>query len=355
MGAAPAPQTPFAAPPGSWLECARPAVGGGAGRGSRVTTASPTTSRGVIGAALAANLAIAVVKFAAFLVTRSSAMLSESGHSLVDCIDQVLLMIGQVRGRRPADERHPLGHGMEVYFWSFIVALMVFILGGGLAIVQGVARIMHPQPLFHPWFNFVVLALSGAIDGASFVIGFKAFKRISRGRVGLMQFLAVSKDPPLFMTLIEDGAALVGLVLAGAGIAATAYLGLAWADGAASIAIGLLLMACALFIANETRSLIVGEAAAPLVVEAIAAVLKGDPRVAVVTELITLHLGPDRIFVAAALQMPPALDRRAITAALAEICGKVRAADPRVGQVNLMLADARPSAPEAGPERGESA
>ncbi|MGA0600265.1 cation diffusion facilitator family transporter [Caulobacter sp. KR2-114] len=287
----------------------------------------------VILAALATNLAIAVIKLAAFFLTRSSAMLSEAAHSAVDSIDQVLLVVGERRGRREADETHPLGYGMEVYFWSFIVALMVFTLGGGAAIWEGVLRILHPEPLIRPWINYLVLAISGLLDGTSFLVGLREFRRITRGRLTLVQFLGVSKDPPLFATLIEDAAALIGLVVATAGITASAYFGVVWADGAASVAIGVLLVASAGFIANETRSLIAGESAAAVVVQRARAVVEADHRVVRIDQFLTFHLGPSRILVAATVHFIAPLDRAEVETAVTNMCAAIRGTDERIHDV----------------------
>lgn len=291
------------------------------------------SSNRVILAALASNLAIAAVKLAAFGITHSSAMLSEAAHSAVDSVDQVLLVIGQRRGQKAPDASHPLGYGMEIYFWTFIVALMVFALGGGAAIIQGVQRVLHPEPLVHPWVNFVVLALSGALDGASFLVGLREFRRISRGRFSLLAFLGVSKDPPLFATLIEDGAALIGLAFAAIGITASAYFGIPWADGAASIAIGVLLVISAIFIANETRSLIAGEAAADPVVALARAVIEADQRAVAIDQFLTLHLGPSRILVAATVRFRPDLDRAAVETVVLHLCDGIRHSDERIRDV----------------------
>jgi len=295
--------------------------------------ATQQSSYRVILAALATNLAIAAVKFAAYALTHSSAMLSEAVHSLVDSIDQVLLVVGERRGQRDADDSHPLGYGMEIYFWSFVVAVMVFAVGGGAAIIEGVQRIRHPEPLTRPWINFVVLALSGVLDGASFVVGVREFRRISRGRLSLVQFLGVSKDPPLFATLIEDAAALIGLGLAAAGVAASAYFGVAWADGAASIAIGVLLVFGAAFIANETRSLIAGEAAAAPVVAAAREVVEDDHRVTRIDQFLTFHLGPSRILVASTVHFRFDLDRAEVETAVTHLCAAIRQTDPRIHDV----------------------
>lgn len=294
-------------------------------------------------AALAGNLAIAATKFAAFSVTRSSAMLTEAIHSTVDTGNQLLLLVGQKRGERPPDETHPFGYGMEVYFWSFIVALMVFILGGGVSVWQGVAKLMHPTPIERPSISLAVLAISAVFEGSSFRVAYRSYRRVVRGRdVRFFRFLAASKDPSLFATLLEDGGALIGIAIAAAGTLAAGWLGAAWADGAASIGIGTLLLAVAVFMANETRSLIAGEAAAPFIVEAARKALEGDRRVASVVEVASLHLGPQTILIAVTLRFRKNMATREVEDAADELVRLVRTADPRICDVFL-----RPGGPPA--------
>ena len=226
------------------------------------------SSRRVVLAALAGNGAIAIAKFTAAGISGSTAMLTEAIHSLVDTADQVLLLVGQTRGERPADATHPLGYGMEVYFWSFIVALMVFLVGGVLSIYEGVRQILNPAAVISPWINLTVLAVAAAFEGTSFRIAYREYRRVVRGRpTRLWTFIKASKDPALFAVLLEDSAALIGIGLAATGVIASSFFHLAWADGAASVAIGLLLASVAWVLANETRSLIAGEAVAPIVME----------------------------------------------------------------------------------------
>jgi divalent metal cation (Fe/Co/Zn/Cd) transporter len=188
---------------------------------------------------------------------------------------------------------------MEAYFWSFIVALMVFLLGGVVSIVQGVRHLMRPEPLESPWVALGVLAAAALFEGFSFTVAYREFRRLVHGRpIGVWEFIQGSKDPSLFSVLLEDTAALIGIGLAAAGVAATQFLGLAWADGAASIAIGLLLIAVAVVMANETRSLIAGEAAAPPVLALIRQTVARHLQVPAAPEITTLHLGPGAILVA---------------------------------------------------------
>lgn len=291
-------------------------------------------ARRVVLAALSGNLAIAITKFVAFAFTGSTAMLTEGIHSLVDTGDQVLLLIGQRRSARPANERHPFGYGMETYFWSFIVALMIFLAGGAVAIWEGAEKILHPQEVVLPWVSLGVLAASALFEGLSFRTAYREYRHIVRGRnVRLFAFLRASKDPNIFATLLEDGAALIGLGVAALGVIGATFLKLAWADGAASIAIGLLLVAVAVFMANETRSLIAGEAASPVIVERAQTYLAQRSDLGRLAEFRTLHLGPQNILVSIRWCFAKGLDRRQVEEGAAELEAAVRASDPRIAHV----------------------
>jgi cation diffusion facilitator family transporter len=305
----------------------------------------------VVLVALAGNLAIAVIKLIAFAMTRSTAMLTEAIHSFVDTGDQLLLMVGQARGRRPPDETHPFGHGMETYFWLFIVALMIFMVGGALSIWQGVDKLLHPAEIGPPWINLTVLAFSAVFEGVSFRVAYRGYRRMVRGRnIPLWQFLVISKDPSLFSTLLEDGAALAGLFLAALGVIGEGWLGQEWADGAASIAIGLLLVAVAVFMANETRSLIAGESAAPFIVEQAREALQADPRVASLVDVASLQLGPQQILLAVTLRFRPGLTGEQIEAAADDLAARAQATDPRICGVFLRPGGPKPA--DAAPLSG---
>ncbi len=300
----------------------------------------------VVGA-LAGNLAVAVVKFLAFLVSGSSAMLTEAIHSLVDTGNQGLLLLGMRRGAKAPDESHPFGYGMEAYFWSFIVALMIFALGGAVSIWEGIDKIRAPEPMQRPWINLVVIGLAIFFEGASFSVALKEFRSFWRG-TPLFRSIRGSKDPNLFAVLLEDSAALTGLVVALAGVGASAFLGQTWADGAASILIGLLLVAVAAFLANETRSLLAGEAATPRTVAQVRALIEADPRVTAIPEVLSMHLGPREILFALTLHLSDRLTRRQMEAALAELTAKVEGVDARITRVFLRPAQPSAAAVSAG-------
>lgn len=304
----------------------------------------------VIIAALAGNLAVAVSKFVAYAFTGSSAMLTEAIHSAVDSGNQALLILGLRRSARPPDAAHPFGYGMEVYFWSFVVALLIFALGGAASIWEGLHKLRDPEPMSRPWINFLVLGLAILFEGASFAVALKSFNAQRRG-VALLSAIHRSKDPNLFAVLLEDGAALIGLCIALLGVGLSVALRQPWADGAASIAIGLLLVLVAVFLANETRSLLTGEAASPRLIAEVKRQLAADGRFVAEGEVLSLHLGPDDILLAVTAQVDRRLDRRQAETALDEAAEKIRALDERIGKVLLTPPTAvspRPSAQSAG-------
>ena len=299
----------------------------------------------VVLAALAGNGAIALAKFVAAWMSGSTAMLTEAIHSLVDTGDQLLLLAGQARGRKPPDASHPLGYGMETYFWSFIVALMVFVLGGVVSVWQGVVHILRPEPIVSPWISLGVLAVAAVFEGASFRVGYREYKAVMRGRtvggrqVGLWAFIKISKDPSLVSVLLEDSAALIGIVIAAAGVVASAFLHISWADGAASVAIGVLLAGVAFVLGNETRSLIAGEAVAEPVLIQLKETVAAIHCITELREIATLHLGPGSILVALTLSFRPQSTADSVNAAVRELTACLKSADGRVAYVYVRPTD----------------
>ncbi len=296
-------------------------------------------SHKVVFAALAGNLAIAATKFVAAFVTGSSAMLTEAIHSSVDTGNQGLLLLGLARANRPPSRTHPFGYGMELYFWSFVVALLIFALGGAVSIYQGVHKIIAPEPIDRAWVNFLVIGLAMVFEGGSFLVAWREFKTV-RGDTPFLRALKGSKDPSIFAVLLEDGAALLGLALAALGVAGSA-LGLAWADGAASVAIGVLLVLVAIFLANETRSLLTGEAAAPRIVESVRTALAADPRVESVAEVLSMHLGPSEILLGVTLDFQDHLTAREIEDAADDFHTLIQGVDKRITRVFVRSGRAR--------------
>lgn len=304
-------------------------------------------SHRVVLAALAGNLAIAATKFVAAFLTGSSAMLTEAIHSSVDTGNQGLLLLGLARASRPPSQTHPFGYGMELYFWSFVVALLIFALGGAVSVYQGVHKILAPEPIDQAWINFLVIGLAAVFEGGSFLVAWREFKTV-RGDAPFFRALKGSKDPSIFAVLLEDGAALLGLVVAALGVAGSAA-GLAWADGAASAAIGVLLILVAIFLANETRSLLTGEAASPRIVENVRKVLAADPRVETVTEVLSMHLGPSEILLGVTLDFQDHLTAVEIEDAADDFHALIQGVDRRITRVFVRSGRARAAYARSGP------
>jgi cation diffusion facilitator family transporter len=251
----------------------------------------------VLVVALAANLGIAVAKFVAAGFTGSSAMLTEGVHSLVDSANQLLLMYGQKRSARPADAAHPGGYGREIYFWSFVVALLVFALGAGVSIYEGIDHIRRPEPATAPVVAYGVLALAFLLEGGSTLSAFREVSRSRRGR-SWWGTMTASKDPSTLIVLLENGAAMAGIVIAAIGLALSQWTGDPSFDGGASILIGLLLGFVAVFLAREAKGLLIGEAADPDMIVAVRRAI-AQPGIMGIGEIMTLHNAPDQIVVAA--------------------------------------------------------
>ena len=267
-----------------------------------MATASPGSPAGwranlVLYAALGANLGIAAAKFVAAGLTGSSSMLTEGVHSLVDSGNQGLLLYGQKRARRPPDREHPFGYGRELYFWSFVVALLIFGLGAGVSFYEGWAHIVEPAELGNAWVNYAVLGIAFALEGGSWWVAMRAFAA-AKGDEGWWSAIRSSKDPAGFIVLFEDSAALAGLIVAALGVWASHAWNDPRIDGAASIAIGLVLSAVAALLAREAKGLLIGERADPSVVECVRAIVERQPAIVKVNHVRTVHTGPDLVFVA---------------------------------------------------------
>ncbi len=253
-------------------------------------------SRVAIYGAIAANVAIAVTKFLVAGITGSSAMLSEGVHSAVDTFNGVLLLVGLRLSRRPATPEHPFGHGKELYFWSLIVAVLIFGLGGGISFYEGVQHVRHPEPMHDPMWNYVVLALAAVFEGSSFTIALRQFLR-QKGDTPLWEALHRSKDPTTYTVLAEDAAALVGLLVAAIGIGLSHALNMPELDGVASLLIGLLLAGVAVALIRESRGLLIGEGIRPETARAIRDIALAQPKVRDVGRVLSMYVGPDDVLV----------------------------------------------------------
>ena len=291
-----------------------------------------STSKNVIFAALAGNTAIAVTKFAAAAFTGSSAMMSEAIHSSVDTGNQILLLIGLKRSARPANETHPFGHGLQLYFYTFVVSVMIFGLGAVISIQHGIERIRAPEPIENPWVNYVVLGLAILFEGGSWWVALKAFNKERAGRP-LLRSVQDSKDPTIFTVLFEDTAALTGLIIALIGVVASQVFSLPIIDGVASVAIGVVLAITAGFLAYESQSLLTGEGADPATRQGIAALAEAEPGVVGLNDLRTMHFGPTEILVALSLDFQDDLTAAEVEATVARLEQTIRAAYPQAGRI----------------------
>jgi cation diffusion facilitator family transporter len=280
-----------------------------------------TSARATVYAAIAANVCIAITKFIAAIASGSSALFSEGMHSAVDTGDGLLLLLGMRLSRRPPTPRHPYGHGHEVYFWSMIVAMSVFGMGGGVSIYEGIDHVLTPHEPNHTIWSWLVLAIAFVFEGISWVVSLHGFRRV-RGQRGVWEAIVRSKDPTTFAVVLEDTAALIGIVLAAAGIGLSTWLGSSVFDAIASIAIGALLVTVGIVLGRETWSLLIGESASHEVVEAIREVARAYPGVLDVQAARTLHVGPDVVHVDLDLRVDPSSSiietTRAIEAAVHE-------------------------------------
>ena len=311
-------------------------------------SSSSSNSRLVVYAALAGNLAIAIAKFVAAGISGSSAMLSEGVHSLVDTSNELLLLYGMRQAARPPDAVHPFGHGRELYFWSFIVALLVFALGAGVSVYQGVTRILHPVALERPLVSYVVLGLAAVFEGSTWWVALREF-RASKGRLGYLEAIHVSKDPPNFMVLVEDTIALLGLGIAAMGTAAAHAFGLPVMDGIASVLIGLLLGVVALFLARETKGLLIGEEARSEITATICRLAREQPGIEHANGLMTVQLGPNQVVAALSVDFADDLTAGQVEALVAELEERVRELHPEV--VTILLKPQSVEAFESSRER----
>lgn len=255
-----------------------------------------TSSKKVIYAALAGNALVATTKFIAASTTGSSAMFSEAIHSLVDTGNQGLLLFGLKQAKKPASPEFPFGHGKEVYFWSFVVAIMIFAVGAGISIYEGIHSLQNPKPFESAYINYIVLVIAMVFEGAAWYYAFKEFTR-AKGKWGYIEAIKREKDPSMFMVLFEDTAAMLGLVIAFIGIFIYQVTGDSFYDGSASILIGCILGGTAIWLAYETKGLLIGESARPEIISAINKLAKKQSIVEHVNEILTMHMGPDFILV----------------------------------------------------------
>ena len=279
--------------------------------------------------AVGANVAIAVTKFTVAGITGSSAMLSEGVHSAVDTFNGLLLLVGIRLSQRPATPEHPFGHGKELYFWSLIVAVLIFGLGGGVAFFEGVQHIRHPEPMRDPTWNYVVLAAAALFEGISFSIALRQFLK-QAGATPFWEAVHRSKDPTTYTVLAEDAAALAGLTIAAIGIALSHSLDMPVLDGAASVLIGLLLAGVATLLTWESRGLLIGEGIRPETAQAIRDLALAQPSVRDVGRVLSMYVGPDDVLVTMDLDFDEGTDAAKAAAAIGKVEQQVRARFPMI-------------------------
>ncbi|HET9670140.1 MAG TPA: cation diffusion facilitator family transporter [Casimicrobiaceae bacterium] len=290
--------------------------------------AEPSSKIAVI-AALIGNVLVAITKAIAAALTGSSSMLSEAVHSLVDTVNEVLLLYGMRRAAQRADAYHPFGYGRELYFWSFVVALLIFALGAGVSIFEGIGHVRQPEPVTDPYINYIVLGLAFLFEGGSWLVSLRQF-RAAKGDLGWFEAFRRSKDPPSFMVLFEDSAALIGIVLAALGTYGSASLGLPVLDGVASILIGVVLAVTSMLLARESKSLLVGERADRGLADAIVQIASTAPGVEAANGVVTTQMGPNQIVAALSIDFADAVSARDVETIIEDIERRVRAQWPEV-------------------------
>jgi cation diffusion facilitator family transporter len=295
--------------------------------------------------AIGANVAIAVTKFIVAGITGSSAMLSEGIHSAVDTFNGVLLLVGLRLSKRPATVEHPFGHGKELYFWSLIVAVLIFGLGGGVSFYEGVQHIRNPEPMRDATWNYIVLAAAALFEGTSFFIALKQFRAQARGQP-FWQALDRSKDPTTYTVLAEDSAALVGLAVAALGIYLSHALDMPALDGVASVVIGVLLAGVAVLLIAQARGLLIGEGIRPETARAIRAIAMEQPDVEDVGHVLSMYIGPDEALVIVDVNFKDDTPTGDAADAIAAIEKQVRARFPMIKRIFVEASDAPVAAAE---------
>ena len=286
----------------------------------------------VVIAALVGNGLISVTKFAASMYTGSSAMMSEGIHSVVDTCNQALLLYGIHRSNRPADKIHPFGYAREIYFWAFIVAVLIFAVGSGVSVYEGVHKLLKPTPVNDAFVNYIVLGVAFVFEAGAWWMALREFTRV-KGALGFFEAVRRSKDPALFTVLFEDTAAMAGIVVAFTGIWLGQVTGLVWMDGAASIVIGVILAIVAALLAYECKGLLVGESASEEVVESLRTLIESHSADTTVNEFLTMQLGPDDVLVTISLDFSGSLSADDVERHVSEMESKIKTAHPEVKRV----------------------
>jgi len=294
-------------------------------------------SKGAVIAAIASNIAVGVVKFIASAITGSSAMFSEGIHSIVDSGNGALVLLGMHQAKKPADITHPFGYGRELYFWILVVAVSIFAIGGGVSVYEGIHNIRFPEPMGNPTAAYIVLAIAIVLEGFSFFTAMKHF-RTAKGKMGALEFMKRSKDPSLYTIVLEDSAAMLGLLIALAGVFFGHLLRLPWLDGLASVLIGLLLMAVSFFLLSETKALLIGEGLEKDELLRMRELIASYPAVEAVGVLRSQYFGPFDMLVNVDIQFTEGLHANEIDEAVDQIEEDLKEAFPEVSNVFIETA-----------------
>ena len=289
-------------------------------------------SRKVIFAALAGNGLIAVTKFIAAGITGSSAMFSEAIHSVVDTGNQCLMLYGMKRAKKPADAGHPFGYSMELYFWTFVVAILIFSLGSGLSIYEGVSKLQHPHTLQKPLVNYAVLGFAILFEGAAWWVAFHEFRK-TKGALGYFKAVQRSKDPTVFTVLFEDSAAMLGLSAALIGIGLAQVTGNPIFDAIASIVIGIILACTAAVLSYECKGLLIGEAAHPHVIGKIRKIVNGHKGIISINELLTMHFGPRDILLCLRVDFVDGISASEVETTISDMEADIKSVHPEITRV----------------------
>ncbi|WP_445632557.1 cation diffusion facilitator family transporter [Nostoc sp. DSM 114161] len=290
------------------------------------------SSKKTIFAAMGANLAIAITKFIAAYITNSSAMISEGIHSFVDTIDQLLLLLGLRMSQKPADDSHPFGYGQELYFWTLIVAIFIFAIGGGMSIYEGITHLINPSPLEDPIWNYIVLGVAIIFECFSWTVALKEFLP-TKGNQGFWEAIKNSKDPTIFTVLFEDSAAILGLLVALLGVFLGHLFNNVYFDGIASIIIGVILAIVAVLLATESKGLLVGESANPQTIANIRSLSKTEPGVQEVIRVLTMQLAPQEVLLNLEIQFSKKLTGEEIASTVDNLEAKIRQKHPEIKQI----------------------
>ncbi len=301
----------------------------------------------VIYGAIAANLVIAAAKFLAAFFTGSSSMLSEGFHSVVDTGNELLLLLGVHRSHRPADRMHPFGYGLELYFWGLIVAVLLFSIGGGLSVYEGVAHIRAPREITEPFWNYVVLAIAFVSESTSWSVAVHALRKSAKPGESLIATFRNSKDPSVFMVVAEDTAAILGIVVAFVGITLAHMLQAPFIDGVASVVIGVILICVASLLVYESRGLILGETADPDIVKSVYQIAREEPATAGARRVLTMQLGPDEVLLNMDIEFNEGVSGSALFHAVDSIEKRIREKHPSVQHVFIEIEAIRAGAKAA--------